>query len=79
MIFAHKTGGTISSVFDKNFTERVEHVIGSIKRYRTVKDECRLRKHLFVEKVFTTCGIYKQCVKKLIPMTYFGVGLCYLC
>jgi hypothetical protein len=29
-----------------SFRVRVEHAIGSIKRYRTVKDECRLRKNL---------------------------------
>jgi hypothetical protein len=38
-----------------SFRVRVEHAIGSIKRYRTVKDECRLRRNLFVERVFTTC------------------------
>jgi hypothetical protein len=31
---------------------RVEHAIRNIKRYRTVKDECRLRKNLFVERGF---------------------------
>jgi hypothetical protein len=39
-----------------SFRVRVEHAIGSIKRYRTVKDECRLRKNLFVESVFSTCA-----------------------
>ncbi|MDR1169453.1 MAG: transposase family protein [Prevotellaceae bacterium] len=39
-----------------SFRVRMEHVIGSIKRYRTVKDEYRLRKNLFVERVFTTCA-----------------------
>jgi hypothetical protein len=39
-----------------SFRVRVEHAIGSIKRYRTVKDECRLRKNLFVESVFATCA-----------------------
>ncbi|MDR0605384.1 MAG: transposase family protein [Bacteroidales bacterium] len=34
---------------------RVEHVIGSAKR-RIVKDECRLRKNLFVNHVFHTCA-----------------------
>ncbi|MDR1091855.1 MAG: transposase family protein, partial [Prevotella sp.] len=35
---------------------RVEHAIGSAKRYRIVKDECRLRKNLFVNHVFQTCA-----------------------
>jgi hypothetical protein len=39
-----------------SFRVRVEHAIGSIKRYRTVKDECRLRKNFFVERVFATCA-----------------------
>ena len=34
---------------------RIEHTIGSVKRARIVKDECRLRKN-FVENVFTTCA-----------------------
>ncbi|MDR0748745.1 MAG: transposase family protein [Tannerellaceae bacterium] len=39
-----------------SFRVRVEHAIGSIKRYRTIKDECRLRKNLFVERVFALCA-----------------------
>jgi hypothetical protein len=35
---------------------RVEHAIGSAKRYRIVKDECRLRKNLFVNHIFQTCS-----------------------
>ncbi len=35
---------------------RVEHAIGSIKRARIVKDECRLRKDGFVENIFVTCA-----------------------
>jgi len=35
---------------------RIEHTIGSIKRARIVKDECRLRKDNFVENIFTTCA-----------------------
>ena len=43
--------GRISS-----FRVRIEHAIGSVKRCRIVKDECRLRKNKFVETVFTTCA-----------------------
>ena len=35
---------------------RVEHAIGSMKRYRIVKDECRLRKNKFVHSVLHTCA-----------------------
>jgi len=35
---------------------RVEHAIGSVKRARIVKDECRLRKNNFVNKIFATCA-----------------------
>lgn len=35
---------------------RVEHAIGSMKRYRIVKDECRLRKNQFVLSVLHTCA-----------------------
>jgi hypothetical protein len=35
---------------------RVEHVIGSMKRYRIVKDECRLRKNKFVDSILHTCA-----------------------
>jgi hypothetical protein len=39
-----------------SFRVRVEHAIGSVKRYRIVKDECRLRKNNFVDKVFLSCA-----------------------
>jgi hypothetical protein len=39
-----------------SFRVRIEHVIGSVKRYRIVKDECRLRKNKFVESVFLSCA-----------------------
>jgi DDE superfamily endonuclease/Helix-turn-helix of DDE superfamily endonuclease len=39
-----------------SFRVRVEHAIGSVKRYRIVKDECRLRKNNFVDKVFLCCA-----------------------
>jgi DDE superfamily endonuclease len=35
---------------------RVEHAIGSMKRYRIVKDECRLRKNKFVNSILHTCA-----------------------
>lgn len=34
----------------------VEHALGSTKRYRIVKDECRLRKNDFVGSIFVTCA-----------------------
>jgi hypothetical protein len=39
-----------------SFKVRTEHIGRSMKRSRTVRDECRLRKNLFIEKVFTTCA-----------------------
>jgi hypothetical protein len=53
-----------------SFRVRVEHAIGSIKRYRTVKDECRLRRNLFVEKVFTTCAALHNFRIKDKPFAY---------
>jgi hypothetical protein len=53
-----------------SFRVRVEHAIGSIKRYRTVKDECRLRRNLFVERVFTTCAALHNFRIKNMPFAY---------
>ena len=39
-----------------SFRVRVEHAIGSIKRYRIVKDECRLRKNRYPYNVFAICA-----------------------
>jgi hypothetical protein len=39
-----------------SFRVRVEHAIGSVKRYRIVKEECRLRKNHFVDQVFLCCA-----------------------
>jgi hypothetical protein len=39
-----------------SFRVRVEHAIGSVKRYRIVKDECRLRKNMFVNNIILTCA-----------------------
>jgi len=35
---------------------RIEHAIGSMKRARIVKDECRLRKNNFVNKILASCA-----------------------
>jgi hypothetical protein len=35
---------------------RIEHAIGSMKRYRIVKDECRLRKNQFIDTILHTCA-----------------------
>lgn len=35
---------------------RVEHAIGSIKRLRIVKDECRIRKTGFIDTILHTCA-----------------------
>lgn len=42
--------------FVSSIRVRVEHAIGSVKRYRIVKDECRLRKNNFVDSIFLTCA-----------------------
>ena len=39
-----------------SFRVRVEHAIGSVKRYRIVKDECRLRKNNFVDDILLYCA-----------------------
>jgi hypothetical protein len=39
-----------------SFRVRVEHAIGSTKRMRIVKDECRLRAGNFVQRIFRTCA-----------------------
>ncbi|MDR0700044.1 MAG: transposase family protein [Tannerella sp.] len=56
---------TISS-----FRVRVEHAIESIKRYRTVNDECRLRKNLFAERVFSSCAALHNFRIKDRPFLY---------
>jgi hypothetical protein len=35
---------------------RVEHAIGSIKRMKIVRNECRLRKENILDKVMVTCA-----------------------
>jgi len=49
---------------------RVEHCIGSIKRYRIVKDECRLRKNNFVNHIFPTCAALHNFRLQLKPFQY---------
>ena len=39
-----------------SFRVRVEHAIGSVKRMRIAKDECRLRADNFVQRIFRTCA-----------------------
>ncbi|MDW8332569.1 MAG: transposase family protein [Cyclobacteriaceae bacterium] len=47
---------------------RIEHFIGSIKRYRIVKDECRTYKDNFREAIFATCtGLHNFRVLKNPP------------
>jgi hypothetical protein len=49
---------------------RVEHAIGSVKRYRIVKDECRLRKNKFVESILHTCAALHNFRIKNQPFSY---------
>jgi len=49
---------------------RVEHAIGSAKRYRIVKDECRLRKNNYPEKIFKICAALHNFRIKLKPFNY---------
>jgi DDE superfamily endonuclease len=55
---------------------RVEHAIGSTKRYRIVKEECRLRKNQYPYKVFALCAAlhnFRVEAKPFIPD--FAIGL----
>jgi hypothetical protein len=49
---------------------RVEHAIGGVKRYRIVKDECRLRKNNFVDSVFLSCAALHNFRLKYRPFIY---------
>ena len=53
-----------------SFRVRVEHAIGSTKRYRIVKDECRLRKNNFVDTVLRSCAGLHNFRLKTRPFTY---------
>ena len=49
---------------------RVEHAIGSVKRLRIVKDECRLRKNDFVDEIFLWCAALHNFRLKTRPFYY---------
>jgi hypothetical protein len=53
-----------------SFRVRVEHAIGSAKRMRIVKDECRLRANNFVGRVFKTCTALHNFRVKMNPWHY---------
>jgi hypothetical protein len=53
-----------------SYRVRVEHAIGSVKRYRIVKDECRLRKNGFVEDIFLYCAALHNFRLKTRPFSY---------
>jgi hypothetical protein len=53
-----------------SFRVRVEHAIGSVKRYRIVKDECRLRKNNFVDDIFLYCAALHNSRLKTRPFAY---------
>ncbi len=52
------------------FRVRIEHAIGSIKRYRILKDECRLRKNQFTHKIFLTCAALHNFRLRFHPFHY---------
>jgi hypothetical protein len=49
---------------------RVEHAIGSVKRYRIVKDECRLRKNNYVDTALLYCAALHNFRLKTRPFRY---------
>jgi hypothetical protein len=53
-----------------SYRVRVEHAIGGVKRYRIVKDECRLRKNDFVGGAFLYCAALHNFRLKTRPFTY---------
>lgn len=54
---------------------RVEHAFGSVKRYRIVKDECRLRRNKFVDTIFLTCAALHNFRIKTTPFNYKKINL----
>jgi DDE superfamily endonuclease len=54
---------------------RVEHAIGSTKRYRIVKDECRLRKNQYPYKVFALCAALHNFRLEAKPFIYPEIKL----
>ena len=53
-----------------SYRVRVEHAIGGTKRYRIVKDECRLRKNHFVDDVLLYCAALHNFRLKTRPFKY---------
>lgn len=53
-----------------SFRVRVEHAIGSTKRMRIVKDECRLRADNLVGRIFKTCAALHNFRIKTNPWHY---------
>ena len=53
-----------------SFRIRIEHAIGSAKRMRIVKDECRLRDDNFVERIFITCAAIHNFRIRINPWHY---------
>jgi hypothetical protein len=53
-----------------SFRVRVEHAIGSVKRYRIVKDECRLRNNNFVDSILLYCAALHNYRLITRPFTY---------
>jgi hypothetical protein len=53
-----------------SFRVRVEHAVCSVKRYRIVKDECRLGKNNFVDEVFIYCAALHNFRLKTGPFAY---------
>lgn len=49
---------------------RVEHFIGSVKRMRIVKDECRLRKNNFPHTIFAVCVALHNLRLSVKPFVY---------
>ena len=54
---------------------RVEHAIGSTKRFRIVKDECRLRKNQYPYKVFALCAALHNFRVEAKPFIYPEIKL----
>ena len=54
---------------------RVEHAIGSTKRYRIVKEECRLRKDQYPCKVFALCAALHNFRVEAKPFIYPEIKL----
>lgn len=54
---------------------RIEHTIGSVKRYRIVKDECRLRRNNFVNSIFRICAALHNFRIRDKPFIYKPINL----